>query len=95
MKFTGAPVIGRTPGHASFVDVFDRVLDKGVVIDYWARVSLMNIDLRNKETQVVVASIDTYLQSAAAIGVTTPIAHRLSQPGIAGGSLVTGVSPYW
>ena len=45
----------------SLIDVFDRVLDKGIVIDAWARVSVVGIDLMTVEMNVVVASIDTYL----------------------------------
>jgi hypothetical protein len=44
------------------VDVLDRVLDKGIVIDAWVRVSLVGIDLITVEARVVVASIATYLQ---------------------------------
>jgi hypothetical protein len=44
------------------VDVLDRVLDKGIVIDAWVRVSLVGIDLLTVEVRVVVASIATYLQ---------------------------------
>ena len=56
----------------SLVDVLDRVLDKGVVIDAWVRVSLVGIDLLAIEARVVVASIETYLKYAEAVGVTTP-----------------------
>jgi hypothetical protein len=49
----------------STIDVLDRVLDKGIVIDYWARVSVLGIDLLTTvEARVVVASFDTYLHHA-------------------------------
>jgi len=54
------------------VDVLDRVLDKGIVIDAWVRVSLVGIDLLTVEARVVVASIDTYLRYADAIGLSGP-----------------------
>src|SRR5438067_1380329 len=38
--------IERSRGETSFIDVLDRVLDKGIVIDGWARVSLIGVDLR-------------------------------------------------
>jgi hypothetical protein len=55
------------PTSASVVDVLDRVLDKGVVIDGWVRVSLAGIDLITVEMRILVASIDTYLRHADAI----------------------------
>jgi hypothetical protein len=48
----------------TLIDVLDRVLDKGIVIDAWARMSVVGIDLMTIEMKVVVASIDTYLQYA-------------------------------
>ena len=45
----------------TLIDVLDRVLDKGIVIDAWARLSVVGIDLLSVEMKVVVASIDTYL----------------------------------
>jgi hypothetical protein len=45
----------------TLIDVLDRVLDKGIVIDAWARMSVVGIDLMTLEMKVVVASIDTYL----------------------------------
>jgi hypothetical protein len=49
---------------ASLVDVLDRVLDKGIVIDGWVRVSLVGIDLITVEMRIFVASIETYLKHA-------------------------------
>jgi hypothetical protein len=37
--------VERTPSGSSLIDVLDRVLDKGIVIDAWVRVSLVGIDL--------------------------------------------------
>jgi hypothetical protein len=53
--------IERTSGTSNLVDVLDRVLDKGIVIDAWVRVSLVGIELVTVEARVVVASIATYL----------------------------------
>ncbi len=63
-------VVERSPGGTSLIDVLDRVLDKGIVIDAWVRVSLVGIDLITVEARVVVASIDTYLRYADALGLT-------------------------
>ncbi|TME27102.1 MAG: gas vesicle protein GvpA [Chloroflexi bacterium] len=59
----------RSRGETSFIDVLDRVLDKGVVIDGWARVSVAGIDLMTIDGWVVVASIQTYLQYADSLGI--------------------------
>lgn len=53
--------IERTSGSANLVDVLDRVLDKGIVVDAWVRVSLVGIELVTVEARIVVASIATYL----------------------------------
>jgi gas vesicle structural protein len=60
--------VERTTGGSSLIDVLDRVLDKGIVIDAWVRVSLVGIDLITVEARVVVASIDTYLKYSEAVG---------------------------
>ena len=68
------PQVVRTgPSH---VDVLDRVLDKGIVIDAWVRVSLVGIDLITVEARVVVASIDTYLKYSEAVSQTTTVSSR-------------------
>lgn len=63
-------VVERSPGGSSLIDVLDRVLDKGIIIDAWVRISLVGIDLITVEARVVVASIDTYLRYADALGLT-------------------------
>jgi gas vesicle structural protein len=52
------------------VEVLDRVLDKGIVVDVWARVSLVGIEILAVEARVVVASVETYLKYAEAVGLT-------------------------
>ena len=69
--------VERAPGGTSLIDVLDRVLDKGIVIDAWVRVSLVGIDLITVEARVVVASIDTYLKYSEAVGQVVPA----SRPG--------------
>src|SRR5207237_1424024 len=53
---TGEPrmPVERASGGSSLIDVLDRVLDKGIVIDAWVRVSLVGIDLITVEARVVV-----------------------------------------
>jgi gas vesicle structural protein len=67
--------VERAPGGTSLIDVLDRVLDKGIVIDAWVRVSLVGIDLITVEARVVVASIDTYLKYSEAVAASAPIAR--------------------
>lgn len=55
---------------SSLVEVIDRILEKGIVIDAWARVSLVGIELLTIEARVVIASVETYLKYAEAIGLT-------------------------
>jgi hypothetical protein len=64
--------VERSPSGSSLIDVLDRVLDKGIVIDAWVRVSLVGIDLVTNEARIVVASIDTYLRYSEAVGLTAP-----------------------
>lgn len=52
--------VERESGSSSLIDVLDRILDKGIVIDPWARISLGGIDLAGAEARVVVASMDIY-----------------------------------
>ncbi len=59
---------------SSLVDVVDRILDKGIVIDAWVRISLVGIELLAVEARVVVASVETYLKYAEAIGLTATAA---------------------
>ena len=71
----------RAPGGTSLIDVLDRVLDKGIVIDAWVRISLVGIDLITVEARVVVASIDTYLKYAEAVGLTPAVSRPAMGPG--------------
>ena len=62
----------------SVIDVLDRVLDKGIVIDYWARISLVGLDLLTMiEARIVVASIETYVGYAGPIRTARPLAGRI------------------
>ena len=57
-------------GSSSLVEVIDRILDKGIVIDAWARVSLVGIELLAVEARAVAAGIETFLKYAEAVGLT-------------------------
>lgn len=56
----------------SLAEVIDRILDKGVVIDVFIRISLVGIELITVEARIVIASVETYLNYASAVGLTLP-----------------------
>jgi hypothetical protein len=55
------------PAPSSLADVIDTILDKGLVIDIYVRVSLVGIELLTIDARIVIASIDTYLRFAEAV----------------------------
>lgn len=57
---------------SGLAEVVDRILDKGIVIDAWVKVSLLGLELLAVEARVVVAGVETYLKYAEAIGLTVP-----------------------
>ena len=66
--------VEKSMASSSLVEVVDRILDKGVVIDAWVRVSLVGIELLAVEARVVVASVETWLKYAEAVGLTATAA---------------------
>jgi hypothetical protein len=56
------------PSPSGLADVLDLILDKGLVIDLYVRVSLVGIELLTIDARIVVASVDTYLRFAEAVG---------------------------
>jgi len=59
---------------SGLAEVIDRILDKGIVIDAWARISLVGIEILAIEARVVIASVDTFLKYAEAVGLTATAA---------------------
>ncbi|WP_283133143.1 gas vesicle protein GvpJ [Rhizohabitans arisaemae] len=59
--------VARRPSSGSLADVIDTILDKGLVIDAYVRVSLVGIELLTIDARIVVASVDTYLRFAEAV----------------------------
>jgi hypothetical protein len=70
--------IERVASNSSLIDILDRVLDKGIVIDAWVRVSLVGIDLVVLEARVVVASIETYLKYSDQLVNAPSVPKRLT-----------------
>lgn len=66
--------VEKTIGSTSLAEVIDRILDKGIVVDAWVRVSLVGIELLAIEARVVVAGVDTFLKYAEAVGLTASVA---------------------
>jgi len=56
--------VRRAPNSAGLYDILDLILDKGIVIDAFVRVSLVGIELLTIDARVVIASVDTYLRYA-------------------------------
>src|SRR5947199_287902 len=54
-------------GSSGLADVLDVLLDKGLVIDVFLRVSLVGIELLTVDARIVIASVDTYLRFAEAV----------------------------
>ena len=59
--------VGGHPSSSSLADVVDTILDKGLVLDAYVRVSLVGIELLTIDARVVVAGVDTYLRFADAV----------------------------
>ncbi|TSD49018.1 gas vesicle structural protein GvpA [Rhodococcus sp. KBS0724] len=59
--------VGGGPSSSSLADVIDTILDKGLVIDAYVRVSLVGIEILTVDARIVVASVDTYLRFAEAV----------------------------
>ena len=66
--------IEKSTDSSSLAEAVDRILDKGIVIDAWVKVSLVGIELLSIEARVVIASVETYLKYAEAIGLTAAAA---------------------
>lgn len=64
---TGSTALSRAPRPSSLADVLDLILDKGLVVDAYVRVSLAGIELLTIDARIVVASVDTYLRFAEAV----------------------------
>jgi hypothetical protein len=63
---TGSGYLSR-PGGGSLAEVIDIILDKGLVIDAYVRVSLIGIEILTIDARIVIASVDTYLRFAEAV----------------------------
>jgi hypothetical protein len=82
------PAGGRGAGRSSssLADVIDTILDKGLVIDAFVRVSLVGIELVTIDARVVIASVDTYLRFAEAANRLDIAGEKKGLADLTGGS---------
>jgi gas vesicle structural protein len=64
---TSANYLQRAPSPSGLAEIVDLILDKGLVIDAYVRVSLVGIEVLTIDARIVVASVDTYLRFAEAV----------------------------
>jgi hypothetical protein len=72
------------PQSSGLADVLDTILDKGLVIDAYVRVSLVGIELLTIDARVVIASVDTYLRFAEAVDRLDISQDKEDLPGLVG-----------
>src|SRR5712671_1600967 len=75
----------RGPSPTGLADVIDTILDKGMVIDAYVRVSLVGIEVLTIDARVVIASVDTYLRFAEAVNRLDISQEKEGLPGLVGG----------
>jgi hypothetical protein len=64
---TASNYLQRAPSPSGLADVIDLILDKGLVIDAYVRISVIGIELITIDARIVIASVDTYLRFAEAV----------------------------
>jgi hypothetical protein len=72
------------PSGSDLANIIDTILDKGLVIDAFVRVSLVGIELLTIDARVVIASVDTYLRFAEAVGRLNLEEEKEGLPGLIG-----------
>jgi gas vesicle structural protein len=78
------------PSPTGLADVIDSILDKGLVIDAYVRVSLVGIELLTIDARIVVASVDTYLRFAEAVNRLDIQHDKEGLPGLVSGMQESG-----
>jgi len=68
------------PAPSGLADVVEVILDKGIVVDAYVRVSLVGIELLTIDARIVIASVDTYLRFAEATNRLDLIEHGGGKP---------------
>jgi gas vesicle structural protein len=78
------------PSPSGLADVIDTILDKGLVIDAYVRISLVGIELVTIDARIVIASVDTYLRFAEAVNRLDISQEKEGLPGLVGGVQESG-----
>src|ERR1700749_1054799 len=81
------------PAPSGLADVIEIILDKGIVIDAYVRVSLVGIELLTIDARIVIASVDTYLRFAEAVNRLDISQGKEGLPGLVGGLEEGGGKP--
>ena len=85
---TSSNYLQRAPSPSGLADVLDLILDKGLVIDAFVRISVIGIEVITIDARIVIASVDTYLRFAEAVN-RLDLMQNESQPlaemGLTGG----------
>src|SRR5204863_1266557 len=81
---TGMQTGGPGPSPTGLADVIETILDKGMVIDAYVRVSLVGIEVLTIDARVVIASVDTYLRFAEAVNRLDISQEKEGLPGLVG-----------
>ena len=76
--------VAQRPQASGLADVIDTILDKGLVLDAYVRVSLVGIELITIDARVVIASVDTYLRFAEAVNRLDISQEKEGLPGLVG-----------
>jgi hypothetical protein len=76
---------GRVGGPSGLADVIETILDKGLVVDAYIRVSLVGIEILTIDARIVVASVDTYLRFAEAVNRLDISKEKVGLPGLISG----------
>jgi gas vesicle structural protein len=86
--------LSRSPSPSGLADVLNIILDKGLVIDAYVRVSLVGIELLTIDARIVIASVDTYLRFAEAVNRLdlTQTGQQQTLPGLIEGLQETGAN---
>src|SRR3954462_7084237 len=84
--------LSRSPNPSGLADVLNIILDKGLVIDAYVRVSLVGIELLTIDARIVIASVDTYLRFAEAVNRLdlTQSDNSKTLPDMVGGAVEEG-----
>jgi hypothetical protein len=87
---TASNYLQRAPSPSGLAEVVDLILDKGLVIDAYVRVSLVGIEVLTIDARIVIASVDTYLRFAEAVNRLDLAAQSKDLPEMIGDAQETG-----